>query len=113
MGFYSHASYEAEAYKEVTNYYVVILILLKRNQSRHKQQCEYEKTERDLKAKKENLFLLGDPDKWELDLLKSRGIPQEELIKDKEIAFAVMLDKVHFYIKLSKSDEGKSTIETI
>jgi len=48
-----------------------------------------------------------------LDLLRSRGIPQEELIKDKEIAFAVMLDKVHFYMKLPENNEGKSTIETI
>ena len=48
-----------------------------------------------MNAKKETLFALADPDKWELDPLKSRGIPQEELIKDKEIAFAVMLDKVY------------------
>ena len=79
--FYTNAAYEAQTFRE-------------RNQQRFKLQCDYEKLDKEVKAKKEKLFLLADPDKWELDPIKSRGIPREELIKDKELAFAVMLAKV-------------------
>ena len=64
------------------------------NQLRQKAEAEYFKQNKELNAKKEKLFQHGDLSKWDLDQVKVRGIPREELIASKPLAFDIMLTKV-------------------
>ena len=77
------------------------------NQNRLKLQCEYEKFQKDLYAKKEKLFAAGDHAKWDMDQSKLRNIPKEDL-KNKDIAFDLMLSKDNFQLGQYKDSYGFS-----
>lgn len=68
------------------------------SQTRSKLETEYSRQLRDLHMKKEKLFHMGDMNKWEMDLFKARGIPREELLSKKDLAFGVMLPKVSILV---------------
>jgi len=60
---------------------------------RTKTGLEYLQRKNDLFAKKEKLFQQKDISRWELSA-KASGIPKDQLLQDKRLAFDVMLAKV-------------------
>ncbi len=77
------------------------------NQNRLKLQCDFEKFRKDLLAKKEKLFAQGDQSKWDMDQVKLRNIPKEDL-KNKDVAFDLMLHKDNFQLGQYKDSYGFS-----
>jgi len=92
--FYKYSCYEINAFKTM-------------NQNRLKLQCEYEKFQKDLYAKKEKLFATGDFTKWDMDQSKIRNVPKDDL-KIKEIAFDLMLTKDNLQLGQYKDSYGFS-----
>lgn len=67
-------------------------------QFKTKNDDEFAKRVRDLVAKKDKLFMAGDVNKWEMDAERSSIIPREDLVKNKELAFSVMLQNVNLFM---------------
>ena len=55
---------------------------------------EYLQKKKELMAKKEKLFQLGDISKWEMAPHSSKDYTKDVLLKNKAIAFELMLAKV-------------------
>jgi hypothetical protein len=79
--FYKYATYENEGFKE----------LLK---IRNAFGIDYVKKKKEVNAKKEAMFQKGDISKWEISASKLKEYSKEELLKNKSLAFDLMLPKV-------------------
>jgi len=77
--FYKYTQYENEAFKEVL-------------EVRTKTGLDYLQRKKELFAKKERLFQQKDVTRWELSS-KAKDIPKDDLLKDKQLAFDMMLSK--------------------
>lgn len=64
------------------------------NQNREKLEQETVAKTKELLAKKERLFASKELGRWDLDLERSRSVPREDLLKDKNLAFSMMLFQV-------------------
>lgn len=63
-------------------------------QGRAKAGLEYIQRKKDLIAKKEKLFLQGDISRWELAPQAIKEYSRDTLVKNKALAFEVMLPRV-------------------
>jgi hypothetical protein len=79
--FFKYAYFENENFKEALK-------------ERSNIGLEYVRRKKELFAKKEKLFALGDITKWELSSAKLREYSREELMKNKALAMELMLPKV-------------------
>lgn len=78
--FFKYTYYENEGFKEAVS-------------NRSRLGLEFIKRKKELFARKEKLYLQGDMNKWEMSA-KARDFTREDLIKNKQLAFDLMLNKV-------------------
>mmetsp|Transcript_11931 Transcript_11931/g.10300 ORF Transcript_11931/g.10300 Transcript_11931/m.10300 type:complete len:89 (-) Transcript_11931:392-658(-) len=78
--FYKYAYYENQTLAELVK-------------NRSSVGIEYVKRKRDLQFKKEKMFGLQDITKWEIPTSTIHSLGKESILKDRNIAYAVMLPK--------------------
>ena len=65
---------------------------------------EFARRVRELVAKKDKLFMAGDVNKWDMDAERASILPREELVKNKELAFSLMLPNVTSFFFLNDTE---------
>ena len=83
--FFKYAYFENNGFKDVMK-------------NRFQAGTDYIKRKKELIAKKDRLFTMGDVSKWEIPPNKLKDLSKEDLMKNKPYAFEIMLPKVeHMY----------------
>lgn len=92
--FYKYAKYENESFKEVTGTLFTSSKYLKVLENRMKSGLDYLAKKKELITRKDKLFQTRDISKWEVPSQKLKEISKDSLLKDKKLAYDVMLPKV-------------------